>query len=200
MSPATANSSSSRGGKETAAFLRRIAMANFVPAFPLLLAHGLAANEALPAVGLVPLAGSVLLGGFVLYRDRVAAIGSPIRSLSPSNVFFADVLLSLVYIGLLIGSWVTLGEESWGRRSLIILGTYGTVFMMVNFGIHVYFVGLQVLRMVRASSCDCAHCQSVARRGRSTGMPSEYAPLSEDDAEEEDAYADVESGNGTVAL
>ncbi|KAL1632840.1 hypothetical protein SLS56_003330 [Neofusicoccum ribis] len=173
MSPATANSSSSRGGKETAAFLRRITMANFVPAFPLLLAHGLAANEALPAVGLVPLAGSVLLGGFVLYRDRVAAIGSPIRSLSPSNVFFADVLLSLVYIGLLIGSWVTLGEESWGRRSLIILGTYGTVFMMVNF---------------------------VARRGRSMGMPSEYAPLSEDDAEEEDAYADVESGNGTVAL
>lgn len=115
----------------TTILLRKIAIYIFLPAFPLLLAHGIASGKALPALGLLPLAGSALLAALLLYRDRVAAIGSPIQSLSAANVFFADALLALTQLGMLIGSWVIL-TDTWRHNSELILGTYATVFMMVD--------------------------------------------------------------------
>lgn len=113
--------------------LRRITIFIFLPAFPLLLAHGVAGNRPFPALGLLPLAGSAVLGGLVLYRDRVTVSGSAIQQLSASNVFFADVLLTALYLAILIASWVTLTTNSWRYdSSLVILGTYGTVGLLAN--------------------------------------------------------------------
>lgn len=116
----------------TMALLRRITIFTFLPAFPLLLAHGIASGKAFPALGLLPLAGSAILAALLVYRDRVAAIGSPIQSLSPSNIFFADLLTGILLLAFLIGSWISLTNTRWYETPLIILGTYGTVFLMIN--------------------------------------------------------------------
>ncbi|KAL1619435.1 hypothetical protein SLS54_006714 [Diplodia seriata] len=184
----------------SASLLRRITIFTFLPAFPLLLAHGIASHKAFPALGLLPLAGSVVLGCFTLYRDRIAVSGSSIQQLSASNIFFADVLLAITLLSILVASWVTLTKESWryDDGSLVILGTYGTVFMLVNFIIHLYFAGLQFLHKMATRSCSCAHCQSVTKSSPLMRIVSEYTLLNEEDPEEEEeeSYTDVEAGNG----
>ncbi|TKW53347.1 hypothetical protein CTA1_2554 [Colletotrichum tanaceti] len=62
----------------TIATLRRLEIIAFPPAFILLVAHGIASQIAFPALGLLPLAASGILAAFILNRDVVAAIGSPI--------------------------------------------------------------------------------------------------------------------------
>lgn len=124
--------STNKSSTNPATLLRHVTIYSFLLAFPLLLAHGIASGRAVPALGLLPLAGSALLAALILYRDRVTTIGSPIQSLSVSNIFFADFLLAALLLGILIGSWVDLTKEYWRETSLIILGTYGTVFMIAN--------------------------------------------------------------------
>lgn len=67
-------------------------------------------------------------------------------------------------------------------------------------GIHVYFLAMKLLHMLAARACDCPHCQSVAKRSGFLHSVSEYTPLSESDADEEDAYKDVEAGDEGTAL
>lgn len=113
----------------TTLFLRQTTVYSFPPAFILLLIHGILAEAAFPALGLLPLAASAVLGLFILNRDRVAALGSPVMSLSPHNIFVSDVALAISLLAFLIPSWIMLPQA---HRDLIVLGTYGTVFMMVN--------------------------------------------------------------------
>ncbi|OJD39882.1 nucleosome binding protein [Diplodia corticola] len=182
--------------------LRRVTIFTFPPAFLLLLVHGIASNRPFPALGLLPLAGSAILGCLILYHDRVVGSGSSIQRPTTSNIFFADVLLAIMLLAILIASWVTLTKNLWryDNGSLIILGTYCTVFLLVNFIIHAYFAGLQFLHMMTARSCNCAHCQSVTKSGPLMRMVSEYSPLNGDDLDEEDSYTDVEAGNRTTSL
>lgn len=119
-------------------FLRRITILSFLPAFFILLIHGVGSSWAFPALGILPLAVSAVLGALLLHRDRVAALGSPIQSLSPGNIFYADSALALWYFAFLIPTWVFLGRPS--DEEYIILGTYGSVFLMVNLFVYlIYF-------------------------------------------------------------
>ena len=119
--------------RSTTVLLRRFSILTFPPAFILLLAHGIASRDAFPALGLAPLGASTLLGALLLYRDQVAAIGSPVQALSTTNVFFADVLLAAALLAMLIPSWIFLTRFwTYNNNSLVMLGTYGTVFMMTN--------------------------------------------------------------------
>lgn len=111
-------------------FLRRITILSFVPAFIILFVHGISSSWAFPALGILPLAVSAILGALLLHRDRVAALGSPIQGLSPGNILYADSALAIWYLAFLIPTWVFLGRPS--DEGLIILGTYGSVFLMVN--------------------------------------------------------------------
>lgn len=111
-------------------FLRRVTILSFAPAFFILLIHGISSGWAFPALGILPLAVSAVLGAMLLHRDRVAALGSPVQALSPENIFYADTALAVWYIAFLIPTWVFLGRP-W-HRDTIILGTYGSVFLMVN--------------------------------------------------------------------
>lgn len=111
-------------------FLRRITILSFLPAFLILLIHGVSSSWAFPALGILPLAVSAVLGALLLHRDRVAALGSPVQALSPENILYADSALAVWYFAFLIPTWVFLGRP-WDR-GLIILGTYGSVFLMVN--------------------------------------------------------------------
>lgn len=114
----------------TIATLRRLEIIAFPPAFILLVAHGIASQFAFPALGLLPLAASGILAAFILNRDVVAAIGSPIQSLSESNIFWADCLLAVLHLSFLIPSWALLAR-AW-PEPVIVLGTYCTVFMMFD--------------------------------------------------------------------
>lgn len=109
--------------------LRRITICTFPPAFIMLLIHGILSEEPFPALGLLPLAASFVVGCLLLFRERIAAFGSPIQALSASNVFFADVFLSVWYLGFLIPTWISLPRQ---YRNNVVLGTYCSIFMMVN--------------------------------------------------------------------
>ncbi|GJC78352.1 hypothetical protein ColLi_01190 [Colletotrichum liriopes] len=154
--------------------LRRLEIFAFPPAFILLIAHGVASERAFPALGLLPLAASAVLAAFILNRDAVAAIGSPIQSLSESNIFWADCLLAVFHLAFLIPSWALL-THPW-HEPLIVLGTYCTVFMMFDL--------------------------TVAKTGFFSSTVSEYTPLSDGDGETEPEIVarDIEEGSGNVRL
>ncbi|KAK1640659.1 hypothetical protein BDP81DRAFT_458728 [Colletotrichum phormii] len=175
--------------------LRRLEIIAFPPAFILLLAHGIASERAFPALGLLPLAASAVLGLFVLNRDAVAAIGSPIQALSESNIFWADCLLAVFHLSFLIPSWILLTDSMRWEESLIVLGTYCTVFMMFDLGVHLYIVLPQAMHFLVSRSCDCPHCRSVTKTGYFSSTVSEYTPLSDGD-EPEIVARDLEEGNG----
>ncbi|KAK8062698.1 hypothetical protein PG997_014795 [Apiospora hydei] len=164
-------------------FLRRIALVQYAFCWILLLAHGIAARTALPALGLLPLTSSALLSGLLLHRDALAAAGSPVQtSLSAQNVMYCDLVVAGVQLTLLIFSWIDMSNH-WGHNSLTILGTYGTVFMMVDCGIHFYFALKEVFHILLSPKCDCPHCRSVHGRGRAgISLPEddEYTPLQSD--------------------
>lgn len=180
-------------------FLRRITILSFVPAFIILLVHGISSSWAFPALGILPLAVSALLGSLLLHRDRVAALGSPIQGLSPGNIFYADTALAIWYFAFLIPTWMFLSRP-WDR-GLIILGTYGSVFLMVNLsvsllslrllwrfqltlsesrGIHFYFAAAEALHII------------TTNRSPFVSLAAEYTPLTE---EYRDDLDDIEEGN-----
>ncbi|OLN95752.1 hypothetical protein CCHL11_02718 [Colletotrichum chlorophyti] len=180
--------------------LRRLTLFPFPPAFILLLAHGLASEQAFPALGILPLAASAVLALFILNRDVVAALGSPVQALSESNVFWADVLLAALHLGFLIPSWILL-IQPW-RREQIVLGTYGTVFMMLDLGVHLWIALPQVIHLIASRNCSCPHCRSAAKTGYFSSNVSEYTPLSDGDgdADPEIVSRDLEEGTGNVHL
>lgn len=110
--------------------LRQIPIAIFPPALILFIPHGVASNEAFPALGLIPLAISTLLGLLLLYRDKVAGTGSPIQMLSAVNILFADTIVCFLLLACLIPTWVNPGTRY--QPSLLVLGTYCTVFLMLS--------------------------------------------------------------------
>lgn len=121
---------SNNAGTSSTVMLRRITIFSFPPAFIMLLIHGISSSKPFPALGLLPLAASAVIGSMLLYRERVVAgLGSPVQPLSASNIFFADVLLALWHLGFLIPTWVSLPRQ-WGEDA--VLGTYCSVFLMVN--------------------------------------------------------------------
>ncbi|KAK6836074.1 hypothetical protein PG990_013566 [Apiospora arundinis] len=174
-------------------FLRRIAIVQYGIAWILLLAHGIAAGWAFPALGLIPLTASFLVSGLLLHRDALAAGGSPVQSLSPQNVMWCDLFIAGLQLLLLIFSWVELSEKRY-EASMVILGTYGTVFMMVDCGIHFYFAFKEISHILNSPRCDCPHCRSVCGRGAGAiSLPAdeEYTPLQSDVGDQEPRHEDA---------
>lgn len=110
-------------------FLRKTTILVFPPAFILCLIHGIISGIAVPALGLIPLFGSAILGSFLMYRDQITFSGSPI-SLTRAHVCACDFLLGVVLLIILIISWIVV-TDSWDRGA-IMLGTYATVPLMMN--------------------------------------------------------------------
>lgn len=114
----------------TTVVLRKITIASFPFAFTLLLIHGIITNRSFPALDILPLAASALLSVLILRRDLLAALGSPIQALSESNIFAADLALLVFDLIFLLISWATI-RDPWDRGQ-IVLGTYGTVPLMLD--------------------------------------------------------------------
>ncbi|ROW06772.1 hypothetical protein VMCG_04141 [Cytospora schulzeri] len=145
--------------------LRRITVFSFPPAFIMLLIHGISSGNAFPALGILPHAASVVFGTLLLFRETVASFGSSVQALSAYNVFCADIALTIWYFGFLIPTWLLL-DNTWDV--MIILGTYGSVFMMVNFAIHFYFAAAEALHIV------------TSRQSPFKSLAAEYTPLNGD--------------------
>jgi hypothetical protein len=122
--------------------LRVIAAASFLPAFPLLLAHGIVSSSAVPATGLVPLAFSASASLFILLRQKksTASEEAPRRqdaeegdsadgSAHPIIVFAADVVLSAALLIVLVFSWLKSAHFN-GQQAT--LATYATLPLLVN--------------------------------------------------------------------
>lgn len=118
-------------GVSPTVLLRQVNIFTLLPALVMFLIHGISSHEAFPVLGLLPLSGSAALGLMLLYRDRVASLGSASLALSPANIFFADSILALWLLGFLIPTMIFLGE-TWRHTGLVILGTYCSVFLIVN--------------------------------------------------------------------
>lgn len=111
-------------------FFRKITIFSFIPAFILLVVHGSLSSYAFPALGLIPLAGSAALGTQLIYRDQVAAMGSPVRAFSSTNIFYADFILAVGFLTMLVPTFLLLAKPE--HDDMIVLGTYGSVFMIIN--------------------------------------------------------------------
>ena len=110
-------------------FLRKVTIFAFPPAFILCLIHGIIAEVAVPALGLIPMFASAVLGAFLMYRDKISFGGSPV-SLTRAQVCLADFGLGVALIGILIPSWIIVPQSY--PRGKVMLGTYATVPLMMN--------------------------------------------------------------------
>lgn len=110
-------------------FMRKLTIFSFGPAFFLCIIHGIIAEVAVPALGLLPQAASALLGAFLLYRDQIAFAGSPV-SLTRAHVCASDLGLAAFLLLILILSWADMANR-WSRSD-IALGAYATVPLMLN--------------------------------------------------------------------
>jgi hypothetical protein len=114
--------------KSTPHALRAISLASFVPAFPLLLIAGIALGQVNPAIGLVPLFFSSLYSAVLLANEKKCGCQAGGLTGTPFH-FILDFLLGVGLLVCLILAWVLMGYY---HESGVILGTYGTNFMIVN--------------------------------------------------------------------
>jgi hypothetical protein len=117
-----------KSGKHT---LRVISALGFPPTFLFLLLHGIFAEQVFPALVLVPMALSSLYS-FVLLSSKKKD-GSEQYAMSGSRAqFIVDFLLGFGLIAFLVPGWVCLASGWRMDVGDIMLGTYGTVFPMLN--------------------------------------------------------------------
>jgi hypothetical protein len=102
----------------------RVIMAiGFFPALGMLLPYSIICDNIVPAFGLIPMSLSSLVSAIALTRLNVIP-----RWLD----FWVDAFLALSLFGLLLPSWLTLGNYGWQGSSLVVLGAYGTTPLTVN--------------------------------------------------------------------
>ncbi|KAK7185738.1 hypothetical protein PSPO01_07988 [Paraphaeosphaeria sporulosa] len=114
--------------------------------------------------------------------------GSPLHMM-------CDMLCGMPLLVCLIFGWVNMGRWHY-EAAAIILGTYGTIFLLFNLGVYAYFVVKQVLDAFTPGAqypSNCPQCQHMAFPQISVKIWSErheYDPLL--DGEERPA-ADVDA-------
>lgn len=124
--------------------LRVLATADFLPAFPLLLAHGIVSHSVVPAIGLVPLAFSAGTSLFILLRWNRSKTSNP-EEQSPQQetgdeetsdglshpilVFAFDVTLAAALLVVLVFSWLRSAQFN-GQQAT--LSAYATIPLLVN--------------------------------------------------------------------
>ncbi|OCL10595.1 hypothetical protein AOQ84DRAFT_288945 [Glonium stellatum] len=164
--------------------LRPLTIITFPPAFILLLVHGIVFSYSNPAMGLLPLSVSSAFGAVVFYYDRKRECESPSIIQSPA-LFAIDLGIGVGLLISLILTWVFLRGERDG--SSVMLGTYASGFLLINFSVHLFFV-VQHLHewfsdMAR-STYVCPHCNYTPSAGCIDA--SGYVPVKKE--EEQNCY------------
>lgn len=102
--------------------LRIITMLTWIPAFALSLPYGIDTGTVVPALGIMPMSFSALMGMVHLTGWARSRVGN----------LLMEIFCSCFLLGVLIAFWVVLSHKMWKRPSLLMLGSYATVPMMVN--------------------------------------------------------------------
>ncbi|KAF2796920.1 hypothetical protein K505DRAFT_358888 [Melanomma pulvis-pyrius CBS 109.77] len=144
--------------KSTAHTLRAISIATFPPAFLILLIQGIVSHGVLPALGILPLFFSSAFSALLLANEKKCGCQSSGLTGTPIHFVF-DVLLAIGLLVLLILTWIFLPDSS---GEMIMLGTYGTNFLLCNFLVHVYFTAQQLSEAIAPGASypsSCPQCQ-----------------------------------------
>ncbi|KAH0366622.1 hypothetical protein KCU65_g5254, partial [Aureobasidium melanogenum] len=185
--------------------LRTTTLISFFPALGLLIPYGIVSNTVFPALGLVPAFFSAILGLLSLMANfRWSQL-----------VLYMDMFLAISILSILLPFWVLgAGRRQWrDSAGVVMLGTYGTVSLLMNFWIHVFFVLRHLFRMCNTLTLTrtCPNCRTNIRAGfvpSITRVPAEksrhscesealYQPL-DTDAHKYDDDARVSSEAGTL--
>ncbi|KAK5121808.1 hypothetical protein LTR85_004683 [Meristemomyces frigidus] len=145
----------------TARVFRIITILAFAPTVAFVLPHGIGTHMLCPALGILPMAISACVGlVHVLGKAKFRAVSIAM-----------DIFCACFLIGVLIPSWVFIASGgSWWygvNAGLVMVGTYGTVPMMVNFMIHTWFVLCELHWRGLFPKKTCPHCNGAL--GRSSG-------------------------------
>lgn len=111
--------------------LRIITILTFPPALIMLLVHGILAEAPVPALALIPLAASMLLGLHHIQPGSVTGAGSGI-SLTEAHVAMVDSLVGITLFVFCILSWIFVPQDRYCDGGLVMLGTYGSVWIMLD--------------------------------------------------------------------
>jgi hypothetical protein len=116
--------------KSTPHALRAISLATFIPAFIILLIAGIGLEAANPAIGIVPLFFSSAFSALLLANEKKCGCQASGLAGTPVHLIF-DLTLGLSLLLFTIMGWLSMGG---GRadRGFVVLGTYGTNFMVIN--------------------------------------------------------------------
>ena len=115
--------------KSSAHTLRTIAVLTFIPGFLMLAIQGLKTHQKFPAVGIVPLFFSTAFSALLLAKQK--RCGCQPSGLIGALIFVCEVILGAGLLVVLIWWWVVVPWK-WVRREMIMLGSYGTNFLIVN--------------------------------------------------------------------
>ncbi|KAK4494846.1 hypothetical protein PRZ48_014202 [Zasmidium cellare] len=138
----------SNNANEVNRFLRIVTIGCWVPAFPFLLAHGIVTNTVCPVLGIVPMTFSAI--------TALVHLTGGAKHRIPNIV--VDLFCGTFLIGVLIPSWIMLSDGWRGDRGVVMVGTYGTVPMMINFVLHTWFVLREIELRNPFVWSRCPHC------------------------------------------
>ena len=110
--------------------LRSISLATFPPAFLFLLVAGINLRQVNPAIGLVPLAFSSAYAAILLANEKKCGCQAGGLTGTPFH-FILDFVIGTGLLICIILGWIFMGVLHY-RPGGIILGTYGTVFLICN--------------------------------------------------------------------
>jgi hypothetical protein len=105
--------------------LRQATIISFIPAFPLCLAHGVVSRQLVPAMGLLPLAGSAILAVFLLRPSSKAS-----KLAHPAAIFSVDAVLAAGLMVTLAFTWISVGDIA--KASDSVLAAYATMPLLLN--------------------------------------------------------------------
>ncbi|PSN75109.1 hypothetical protein BS50DRAFT_606333 [Corynespora cassiicola Philippines] len=162
--------------KSTAHSLRAIPLAMFPPAFLMLLITGLVSSKVNPAIGILPLFLSATYSALLLANEKRCGCQSSGLTGTPIHLI-VDLTLSLLLLTCLILTWVFLPTRSSGGQN-IMLGTYSSNWLAIDFFIHSYFTlkSLSDAMQANQSPMSCPHCQ-FGPFTSSVKLAAGYAPL-----------------------
>lgn len=118
--------------------LRALSLATFLPAFIILLIQGIISNDVNPAIGILPLFFSAAFSALLLANEKKCGCQASGLTGTPIHLVF-DLVLGIGLLVCLILDWVIMPKTSGWRysnfgkeKAMVMLGTYGTNFMIVN--------------------------------------------------------------------
>ncbi|KAF1850199.1 uncharacterized protein K460DRAFT_300978 [Cucurbitaria berberidis CBS 394.84] len=190
--------------KSTFHALRAISLVAFPPAFIILLIQGIISGDVNPAIGILPLFFSSAFSALLLANEKKCGCQASGLTGTPIHLVF-DVCLGVGLLVCLILDWVFM-DDSHGESGMVMLGTYGTNFLICNFLIHLYFVARQLSDALTPGSSypmSCPQCQngsfSVGNITLGPGPRSDYTPLL-DEGEQSRNSAEGEQVNGSASI